>query len=1457
MKTKCIIIATIALLLGFAANTQAQKTTIATLTTIVPDGTVSIKVVFSGGGDGRIYYIADKTKWITSNPSFSSTVHAVNGVVTLWVEGALPNITLFECDQQKTLTGINMHGTTAMGGTLQLTNNTNLTTVNVAGCTQLQSLICRNVPNLATLDVTGCTQLQKLHCYNNGNNSKLTSLDASSCIALTELVCLQNNLTQLLLNPNAKLEALSCEENKLTTLNIPGNTLTYLNCNDNLLTAINVSGAKLTLFRCYNNRLPLSRLYSVASQAENNAAKRLGKQQPVFFENASIGSGTTLNLGTERTFDNVKTVFTVKRNGANAANTDYAVNEGNESLITFYNPGTYTVEMTNAAFYSNNTHPTIAITGDILVSHTSNYHTVDKGILRAFLRQPSSEAGKRNLQQFGLTPADTIYWIDSEGWIDKLTDITWDVQSPRRINAINFNNLKLAGSLDVSGLTSLTTLHCNNNSLSSLNVSGLTSLTTLFCISNALTSLNVSGCTGLKDMNLYNNALTSLNVSGLTSLEVFNCNNNSLTSLDVSGLTNLTTLNCHDNRVLTSLNVSGLTKLTTLYCGNNKLTSLNVSGLTSLEMLDCSVNSLTSLDVSALTKLTTLFCYNNHLPLSQLYAIGKRIADSNNKHLGEQRSVHFESKAMNAGEILDLSAERIFDNINTVYSLKKGSNNTNAISGTDYTINDGKITFLLSETYRISMTNSAITSSAIHPVLVRTGDITVTGAAVTGVSLNKSATTINAGSDETLTATVAPDNATNKAVTWSSSDNTVAIVDVNGKVTGIKAGTAGITVTTVDGSHTATCTVTVQAVNTTDYHAGDKGAIRAFLRQPSADAGQRNLHKAGLTPADTVNWIAGESWIAKISNITWNDQTPKRITVISIENLNLGGSLDVSGCTGLEVLDCSFNSLTSLNASGLTGLEVLDCFNNSLTSLNVSGLTSLARLDCFNNSLTSLNVSGLTSLIWLSCFDNKLTSLNVSGLTNLTGLSCFDNKLTSLNVSGLTKLEMLECFGNSLLTSLDVSGLTSLKLLDCNNNSLISLNVSGLTRLETLNCAYNSLTSLNVSGLTRLETLICQNNRLPLSQLYTAGKQVDGKIFDIQQPVLFENKAMTTGEILDLSAERTFDNVNTVYTVKKSSNNAIAGTDYTINDGKIAFLLAGTYTVEMTNTAIVSSDIEVTSSNIPPTVITKSASPAIAITGAITVTAATIETATGVSLNKTATTISVGGDETLTATVAPANATNKAVTWSSSDNTVATVDATGKVTGIKAGTAGITVTTVDGSHTATCTVTVQAGTIAVSGISLNKTATTVSVGGDETLMATVAPANATNKAVTWRSSDNAVATVDANGKVTGIKAGTAIITVTTLDSNHTATCTVTVTSDDVSNGIVDDVSLKAYPNPTEGLVTVTGLTPGATIRVYSNFGLLVASHTATDAKMTIDFGSFAPGMYYINVNGKTLKVIRK
>ncbi len=163
-----------------------------------------------------------------------------------------------------------------------------------------------------------------------------------------------------------------------------------------------------------------------------------------------------------------------------------------------------------------------------------------------------------------------------------------------------------------------------------------------------------------------------------------------------------------------------------------------------------------------------------------------------------------------------------------------------------------------------------------------------------------------------------------------------------------------------------------------------------------------------------------------------------------------------------------------------------------------------------------------------------------------------------------------------------------------------------------------------------------------------------------------------------------------------------------------------------------------------------------------------------VSLDKTSLELVEGQSEKLTPAIAPKDADNQVVSWSSSDNAIASVDDKGMVLAVKEGKATIKVTTADGGKTASCTVTVKSKSVSVTGVTLDKSELEITEGESMTLVATVTPEDASVKSVSWKSSDETVTTVDEAGKVTALKEGTSTITVTTVDGGKTAACAVTV-----------------------------------------------------------------------------------
>ncbi|MFA6309558.1 MAG: Ig-like domain-containing protein [Clostridia bacterium] len=165
------------------------------------------------------------------------------------------------------------------------------------------------------------------------------------------------------------------------------------------------------------------------------------------------------------------------------------------------------------------------------------------------------------------------------------------------------------------------------------------------------------------------------------------------------------------------------------------------------------------------------------------------------------------------------------------------------------------------------------------------------------------------------------------------------------------------------------------------------------------------------------------------------------------------------------------------------------------------------------------------------------------------------------------------------------------------------------------------------------------------------------------------------------------------------------------------------------------------------------------------------ETVTGVTIDKSTASMNAGGTLQLNANVTPANATNKAVTWKSSDENIAAVSSEGVVTAKKKGNATITVTTTEGSMAATCIITVNQP---VKSVKLNKKTVTIKVGKFSKLIATINPSDASNKKVIWRSTNKRIVTVSATGVIKGVKKGIAYIKVFTADGNKTAKCKITV-----------------------------------------------------------------------------------
>ena len=478
------------------------------------------------------------------------------------------------------------------------------------------------------------------------------------------------------------------------------------------------------------------------------------------------------------------------------------------------------------------------------------------------------------------------------------------------------------------------------------------------------------------------------------------------------------------------------------------------------------------------------------------------------------------------------------------------------------------------------------------------------------------------------------------------------------------------------------------------------------------------------------------------------------LEVLACRENGIIDTLDVSQNAVLKQLVCNDCNLFALDVSKNSKLEVLTCNNNTqLATLDLSGNPLLKHLNFQNCNLSSLTIHPDAQLEFIYCDGNPLVApqLDYSLWPHLTTISCEGNGLTVLDVSRNTELTMLCCAENQL-SRLDVSGLENLFSLYCEDNQLSELILKNNGRLATLCCQNNMLASVNTKEAPGLEVFFCDGNQLTDLQIAEMSILARFSCKGNQLTSLTLPASFRLREVFCQGNRLTFLDVRP----SGKLNSIVTDGEVKTKDGDFGQELW--YYVSESELLVIDAFVEVICGAPDPEPVIVS----------------------GITLNKTKETLTRTGKTPkptlpLQATVLPAEAENKSVTWSSSKPKVAQVDQNGKVTALSAGTTVITCAAKNGSGAkATCTVTVKDAKVAK--ITLNKTRATLKVG--KTLKLKVkkfAPASPLNSKVKWSSNKPKIAKVDKNGKVTALKKGTAIITCEAQDKSKTkATCKITV-----------------------------------------------------------------------------------
>lgn len=729
-----------------------------------------------------------------------------------------------------------------------------------------------------------------------------------------------------------------------------------------------------------------------------------------------------------------------------------------------------------------------------------------------------------------------------------------------------------------------------------------------------------------------------------------------------------------------------------------------------------------------------------------------------------------------------------------------------------------------SATVKMSVYASA---SATTPLLEKSVNVTVKQP-VTGVSITSAngSNTVNAGDTLQLTAKVSPSNASDTSVTWSSNSTGIAKVSTTGLVTGVAAGTAVITAKANDGSNksaTFTVTVTKKVIKVTKISLSASTLL--------TKVGRTEKITATVTPTNADN-----------REVTWSSSAPTVASVDQSGNIiakSVGNAtITVTAKDGSGVTATCWVNVTDIKVTGIT-------LNKTTLNIKTGATEQLtARVqptDATNSKVTwSSNEPTVAEVDQTGMITAKkegsavitVTAQDGSGKTATCQVNVTDIKVSGITLSASTLAMQTEDVKQLSVTNITPANATNKALKwESKNTWVATVDESGNVTAKNPGEATITVTAADNGGaqatckvtVTERTAPVIKVTQIQLSQ--TRASLIEGKELQLTATVLptdATNQGLTwsssvegvatvdpTGKVTAIKAGTTVITATakddsgisasctvqvTVPTVKVTGI-TLNKTTASVVKGKTVALTATVtpdtatdktikWTTSNKNVATVSTDGVVTAVAAGTAIITATAADdsGVKATCKITVTNPVIKV-TRITLNKTTASVVKGKTLTLTATVTPTNATNKNVTWKSSNTKIATVDGNGKVTAVAAGTATITCTAkADKSKSATCKITVTNPAVKVTKLSMNKTSVDLLKGKTVQLKVTVTPSNATNKAVTWTSSNKKIATVTSNGLVKAVGTGTVTITAKAKDgSGKKVTCKINVYADSVES----------------------------------------------------------------------------
>lgn len=633
-------------------------------------------------------------------------------------------------------------------------------------------------------------------------------------------------------------------------------------------------------------------------------------------------------------------------------------------------------------------------------------------------------------------------------------------------------------------------------------------------------------------------------------------------------------------------------------------------------------------------------------------------------------------------------------------------------------------------------TTASVSGSTIHAsapgsatITVKTADgghtatVQVTVKQKVGeISLSAGKTTLKVGESTKVTASISPENATDKGITFTSSAATVATVDADGNVMATGAGSATITATAKDGKG-ASSSITLKV----EEMAAGVTLEPNSLNLKENETAQLSASVQPTTASQSIRYSSNNDAVATVSN-TGLVTAVKEGTAIITAAAN-DGSGKYATCTvkvGSTPVEVPVTGIT-VNPSELlleekeakelkATVEPANATNKgvifSSSNTNVAVVSNDGLVTAVNNGTAIITVTSKeNSSIIAKC------SVKVGKPVMVTDVTVQPAEL-KLKTDGTYQLSV-----SVLPSNADERGVT----FESSNTAVATVSASGLVTAKGPGTATITVTAKDGSGKKATCTV-------------TVTQPVKGVTVSPASVVIQK------GNVQKLTASVVPANATNQELVYKSSNETVA---------------------------IVSKDGIITGLNEGWATITVCSEENQAIYGTCTVKVGLPVYVTKITLDTTNVTMWAGATRQLGVSIEPANADIKTVTYGSSNPDVATVSNTGLITAKKKGTTTITVTAADGSgKSASCAVIVKQP---VTGIQITPNGYTLVKGDVKQLSAVVSPADADNTGVIWASSNPNIAAVSADGRVTAVNEGSCVITATCKDNaSISASCTIVV-----------------------------------------------------------------------------------